>query len=140
MVHAAESAKAINCGSFGARPGRSSIDPALITLLQTELSHLTRTSLIVCPNDAAQCYDRIVPNHALVSCISHGLASSAAACKPPFRNHRAVNSSSEHSKELPARPRLQVKVRVCHQTVGSASRPAVAGRGGYGCNSSVRPS
>lgn len=80
MVHASEKHKAINPGSFGARPGRSSSDPAFITLLQTELAHISRTSLLCCPNDASQCYDRIVPNHATLSCISHGMSPSAAKC------------------------------------------------------------
>lgn len=80
MVRASEQHNAINNGSFGARPGRSSTDPVFITLLQTELAHLTRSSLLCCPNDAAQCYDRIVPNHALLSCLSHGMPSSAASC------------------------------------------------------------
>lgn len=70
----------LNEGSYGARPGKSSIDPAFITLLQTEIAAVSRTNLVLAPNDAAQCYDRIVPNHALLSCMSNGMPTTAARC------------------------------------------------------------
>lgn len=72
--------KTLNTGSYGARPGRTSVDPAFVALLQTEIASVSRTNLALAPNDAAQCYDRIVPNHALLSCLSNGMPASAAKC------------------------------------------------------------
>ena len=80
MVHASTAASYLNQGSFGARPGRTSTDPAFIGLLQHEISAITRTNLAIAPNDASQCYDCIIPNHAMLSCISHGMPPSAATC------------------------------------------------------------
>ena len=80
MVHASTAASCLNSGSFGARPGKTSSDPAFIGLLQHELSSITRMNLTIAPNDAAQCYDCIIPNHAMLSCRAHGMAPSAASC------------------------------------------------------------
>ena len=80
MIHKSTAAHSLNIGSYGARPGRTSIDPAFISALQTEIATITRTNLVLAPNDAAQCYDRIVPNHAILSCMSHGMPSTAASC------------------------------------------------------------
>ena len=41
MILAAEKAKSLHPGSFGARPGRTSTDPPFIQLLQIEYSHLS---------------------------------------------------------------------------------------------------
>ena len=80
MILNATNYQSLNSGSYGARPGRTSIDPAFISVLQHEISTITWTNLVIAPNDAAQCYDRIVPNHAMLSCMSHGMPPSAAAC------------------------------------------------------------
>ena len=48
--------------------------------MQHEIATITRTSLVIAPNDAAQCYDRIIPNHAMLCCMSHGMPPSAASC------------------------------------------------------------
>ena len=80
MIYASSSSQSLNPGSYGARPGRTSTDPPLIALLQNEISAITRTSLCIGPNDASQCYDRLIPNQALLSCMSHGMPTSAAKC------------------------------------------------------------
>ena len=80
MIHNSETKQTINPGSFGARPGRTSTDPPYIQALQTEIATLSRSSLANCPNDATQCYDRIIPNHAMLSAASHGMPPSAATC------------------------------------------------------------
>ena len=80
MIYKATAQHSLNTGSYGARPGKTSIDPAFISVLQTEIATITRTNLILAPNDAAQCYDRIIPNHALLSCMSHGMPPTAASC------------------------------------------------------------
>ena len=80
MIHNSETKQTINPGSFGARPGRTSTDPPYIQVLQTEIAPLSWSSLANCPNDATQCYDRIIPNHAMLSAASHGMPPSAATC------------------------------------------------------------
>ena len=47
---------------------------------QTEISAISRTSLGIGPNDASQCYNRLIPNQALLSCMSHGMPYHAAQC------------------------------------------------------------
>ena len=89
MIMKSTAHNSLNPGSYGARPGRSSIDPAFISLMQQELSTITRTNLVLAPNDAAQCYDRIVPNHAMLTCMSHGMAPTAATC---------IGSTLKHAK------------------------------------------
>ena len=80
MVHTSTAHHCLNPGSFGARPGKTSSDPAFISLLQHEISAITRTNIAIAPNDAAQCYDRIIPNHAMLTCMAHGMSPSSAKC------------------------------------------------------------
>ena len=80
MMLSSEASCTINRGSYGARPGRTSTDPPFITVMQTEIAALSRTSLANGPNDATQCYDRIIPNHATLSSVAHGMSPSAATC------------------------------------------------------------
>lgn len=80
MIRASTQNNTLHSGSFGARPGRTSTDPPFICLLQTEIAALSRTSLGIGPNDAAQCYDRLIPNQSMLSCMSHGMSLPAAQC------------------------------------------------------------
>ena len=80
MIVSSEKHKRLHPGSYGARPGRTSTDPPFLSTLQIEMAHLSRTSLVNIPNDATQCYDRIVSNLAMVSCILHYMPPSAAKC------------------------------------------------------------
>ena len=79
MMFASELSNNTNCGSYGARPGRTSTDPAFITVIQTEIATLSRTSLANGPNNATECYDRIIPR-LTVNSVAHGLAPRAATC------------------------------------------------------------
>ena len=80
MMIASERSNTINQGSYGARPGRTSTDPPFLTVMQTEIAALSRTSLGNGPNDATQCYDCIIPNNTTLSSIAHGMPPSAATC------------------------------------------------------------
>ena len=110
MIHNATDQQSLNSGSYGARPGRTSIDPAFISVLQTEIATITRTNLILAPNDAAQCYDRIIPNHALLSCMSHGMPPTAASCigntlkNAKYYLKTALNESSTYWTNTPSTP------------------------------------
>ena len=110
MIVQATINNSLNPGSYGARPGRTSIDPAFISMLQHEISTITRTNLVVAPNDAAQCYDRIIPNHAMLCCMSHGMPPSAASCigstllKAKYYLRTALNESSSYWSNTPTTP------------------------------------
>ena len=110
MVHASTAASCLNPGSFGARPGKTSSDPAFIGLLQHEISAITCSNLSIAPNDAAQCYDQIIPNHAMLSCLSHGMAPTAATCIGSTLQHAryflctAINESSNYWTHSPTTP------------------------------------
>ena len=89
MMISSEANATINQGSYGARPGRTSTDPPFLTVMQTEIAALSRSSLGNGPNDATQCYDRIIPNHATLSSVAHGMPPSAATC---------IGSTLSHAK------------------------------------------
>ena len=60
-------AEALHRGQFGGRPGCHALTPVFMEELKNEISHASRKSLINFDNDAASCYDRIIP--ALASLI-----------------------------------------------------------------------
>ena len=80
MMLSSERSKTINPGSYGTRPGRTSTDPPFITLMQTEIAAMSRTSLANGLNNATQCYDQIIPKHATLSSVAHGMSPTAATC------------------------------------------------------------
>ena len=88
MIQNSEQKQTINPGSFGARPGCMSTDPPYIQVLQTEIVTLSRSSLANCPNDATQCYDRILPNHPCALLPHMAMPPSAATCSDPPCNKR----------------------------------------------------
>ena len=110
MIVASEKHGSLHPGSYGARPGRTSTDPPFLSTLQIEAAHLSHTSLVHIPNDATQCYDRIVANLAMVSCVSHHMPQQAAQCigstLQPARYHLKTSLSEtdeywHHSNRTP---------------------------------------
>jgi hypothetical protein len=67
MISHAETNSLLHPGQYGSRPGRDALIPALIEELKNEICYASRKSLINFDNDAASCYDRIIP--ALASLI-----------------------------------------------------------------------
>jgi hypothetical protein len=67
MIQKAESDKTLHPGQYGGRAGRDALIPAFIEELKNEICYASRKSLINFDNDAASCYDRIIP--ALASLI-----------------------------------------------------------------------
>lgn len=68
LLHYADRRNSINAGQYGGRPGREATSVALLEELRTDISYCTRRSLLTFDNDAASCYDRIIP--ALASLIN----------------------------------------------------------------------
>ena len=67
LISNAETRHLLHPGQYGSRPGRDALMPAFIEEMKSEISYATRKSLINFDNDAASCYDRIIP--ALASLI-----------------------------------------------------------------------
>ena len=58
----------LNKGSYGGRPGRRSIDPVIVDVVQVEIVMITRRILVRFNNDATACFNRIMP-HILCLCL-----------------------------------------------------------------------
>lgn len=71
----AEDHKLLNSGMYGSRPGKSAHDPAFMEVLQHETYRMSMKSGINFDLDAASCYDRILPNMAVISSRRMGMAS-----------------------------------------------------------------
>ena len=65
-LYQAEALKELNDGQYGSRPERNAIDSVMIEELQFEISRLSRRMLIQTNYDATACYDRIIPNLAML--------------------------------------------------------------------------
>ena len=65
-LYQAEDLRELNAGQYGSRPRRNAFDPVLIEELQFEISRASRKMLIQTNYDATSCYDRIIPNLAMM--------------------------------------------------------------------------
>jgi hypothetical protein len=65
-LYQAEALKELNDGQYGSRPRQNAVDPVLIEELQFEISRASRKTFIQANYDATACYDRIVPNLAMM--------------------------------------------------------------------------
>ena len=75
-MHKAEDCDALNDGQYGSRPHRNATEPVFIEELQCEIARATRKQLILTNYDATACYDRIIPNLAMVTSQKFGVAAS----------------------------------------------------------------
>jgi hypothetical protein len=73
LLQHAEQHELLHPGQYGSRSGRDALIPAFIEELKTEICYATRKSLINFDNDAASCYDRIIPALASLIGRKHGL-------------------------------------------------------------------
>jgi hypothetical protein len=67
MIRLAEKENTLHPGQYGGRAGCDAMTPAFLEELKNEICYASRKSLINFDNDAASCYDRIIP--ALASLI-----------------------------------------------------------------------
>jgi hypothetical protein len=61
MIRTAENENTLHPGQYGGRAGRDALIPTFLEEMKNEISYATRKSLINFDNDAASCYDRIIP-------------------------------------------------------------------------------
>jgi hypothetical protein len=72
-IHQAEDNQQLNDGQYGSRPRRNAIDPVLIEEAQFEISRASRKMFVQTNFDASSCYDRIIPNLAMVASRKYGV-------------------------------------------------------------------
>lgn len=72
-LYQAEALQELNAGQYGSRPRRNAVDPVLIEELQYEISRASRKMLIQTNYDATACYDRIIPNLAMMVSKKYGV-------------------------------------------------------------------
>jgi hypothetical protein len=97
-------------GQFGSRATRNAIDPVSIKELQFELSRLTRKTVAQANYDAAACYDKIIPNLAMLASRCFGVPKDVTASKArtfeQISYHvrtelRVLTEGYQHSEETP---------------------------------------
>ena len=72
-MQSAEKASELHPGQFGSRQHRSAYDPVILEELQLEMSRMTRKTLVLTNYDATACYDRIIPNLAMMASRRFGV-------------------------------------------------------------------
>ena len=72
-LYRSEMLNLLNKGQFGSRPRRNAVDPVMLEELQFEISRSARRDLIQTNYDATACYDRMIPNLAMLASRKHGV-------------------------------------------------------------------
>ncbi len=65
-LYQAETLRELNDGQFGSRPRCNAVDPVFIEEMQFEISRASRKMLVQTNYDTTSCYDRIIPNLAMI--------------------------------------------------------------------------
>ncbi|MFM8621857.1 MAG: hypothetical protein ACKOB3_00515, partial [Holophagaceae bacterium] len=73
LLQAADRLGLVNVNQYGGRPGREATTLALMEELKIDISYSTRRTLITFDNDAASCYDRIIPSFASLINRKYGM-------------------------------------------------------------------
>jgi hypothetical protein len=76
-LYQSEALQQLNDGQYGSRPRRNAVDPVMIEELQYEISRLSRRMFLQTNYDASACYDRIIPNLAMLASRRFGVAKEA---------------------------------------------------------------
>jgi hypothetical protein len=72
-LYQADALRELNDGQHGSRPRRNALDPVLIKELQFEISRASQKMLVQTNYDATACYDRIIPNLAMMVSKKYGV-------------------------------------------------------------------
>ena len=76
-LYQAEALQMLNDGQYGSRPRRNAIDPVMLEEMQFEISRITRKTMILTNFEATACYDRIIPNMAMLVSRRFGVHNNA---------------------------------------------------------------
>ena len=120
-MHKAEDCNALNDGQYGSRPYRNATEPVFIEELQCEISRATRKQLILTNYDATACYDRIIPNLAMVTSQKFGVSAS-------------VTQSNARTLQL-AEYKVRTELGLANQSYSHSSESPVYGTGQGSANS-----
>ncbi|KAI2491604.1 hypothetical protein MHU86_22948 [Fragilaria crotonensis] len=109
-LYQSEALKQLNEGQFGSRPRRNAVDPVMIEELQFEISRLSRRMFLQTNYDATACYDRIIPNLAMLASRRFGVAKEVTQANATTLNKAKYHirtelgmsdSSYSHSVDMP---------------------------------------
>jgi hypothetical protein len=75
-LYQSEALKQLNDDQYGSRPRWNAIDPVMIEELQFKISRISRRMLLQTNFDATACYDRIIPNVAMLASRRFGVPKS----------------------------------------------------------------
>ena len=99
LLHRCEHEQILGDEQWGSRPGKAAADVAAMKLLTYEISHLTRTDHGTFDHDAKSCYDRIIPNLAMMTSRHYGMTRAGIRLMGQFLLHARYQlaTSLEHS-------------------------------------------
>ena len=109
-LYQSEALNQLNDGQYGSRPRRNAIDPVMIEELQFEISRLSRRTFIQTNYDATACYDRIIPNMAMITSRRFGVPQSVTEAnvetlrQARFHIRTELGMSDSHYSHSPSNP------------------------------------
>ena len=77
-VVSSRNVKEWNIGQYGSKPYRNAVDPVLIEEFQFEISRASRKTFAQTNYDAISCYNRIIPNLAMLVSRKFGVSKATA--------------------------------------------------------------
>ena len=96
MVQFAEQNNVLRHEQFGSRLFKSAIDIAWKKVLTYKDARLTKTDLATFENDASSCYDRVIPEVALLACRRIGLPPECCTLLYKALGHMRYHISKAH--------------------------------------------
>ncbi|KAI2499111.1 hypothetical protein MHU86_15381 [Fragilaria crotonensis] len=94
-LYQAEAHKQLHDGQFGSRPRRNAVDPVMLEELQLEVSRASRKMFLQLNYDATACYDRIIPNLAMLTSQQHGVHKQVTLTNARTLQHAAYHIRTE---------------------------------------------
>ena len=94
-LYQSEVKKKLHDGQFGSRPRRNAIDPVMLEELQFEISRASRKMFLQTNYDASACYDRIIPNLAMLASRKYGVHEHVTLSNARTLEHAAYHIRTE---------------------------------------------
>ena len=94
-LYQSEANNKLHDGQFGSRPRRNAIDPVMLEELQFEISRASRKMFLQTNYDATACYDRIIPNLAMVASQKFGVHEHVTTTNAKTLQHAAYHIRTE---------------------------------------------
>ena len=94
-LYKSEANNTLHEGQFGSRPRRNAIDPVMLEELQLEMSRVSRKMFLQTNYDATACYDRIIPNLAMLASQKFGVHKHVTTSNARTLQHAAYHIRTE---------------------------------------------